>query len=164
MDLLRPRLLFLFVFLFCAAMIGIALYMQEVMLLQPCHLCITQRICFILTGAVALAGFIHNPGPRGRMAYGLGSAFFALAGAGFALRQIHLQGLPPDRVPICGPSLGYMFEEFPLSEALMAMFAGDGNCAQISWQDPIIGFSIPQWSLVGFILLAAVSAFQAFRR
>ena len=161
---LSYRLLNLYIFLFCVTLLGIALYMEHVMFLEPCPLCITQRIFFLFAGLTALLAFIHNPVARGRTVYGLLSAVFSLAGGGFAIRQIWLQGLPKDQVPACGPSLSYMIEEFPFSEVLATMLSGDGNCAEISWQDPILNMSIPQWSLVGFVALAGVCVFQALRR
>lgn len=161
---LSYRLINLYIFLFCVALLGIALYMEHVMFLEPCPLCITQRIFFLLAGLTAFVAFIHNPVARGRVVYGLLSAAFSLAGGGFAIRQIWLQGLPKDQVPACGPSLSYMIEEFPFAEVLSVMLSGDGNCAEISWQDPVLNWSIPQWSLLGFGILAGVCVFQAFRR
>ena len=161
---LSYRLLNLYIFLFCVSLLGIALYMEHVMFLEPCPLSITQRIFFLLAGLTALAAFLHNPVAGGRIGYGIGAAVLSLAGGGFAMRQIWMQGLPKDQVPACGPSLSYMIEEFPFSEVLSAMLSGDGNCAEISWQDPVLNLSIPQWTLVGFIALAGVCVFQAFRR
>lgn len=158
------RLVSLYIFLFCVAMMGIAYYMEFAMRLEPCPLCIMQRVFFVASGLLALAAFIHNPQARGKVIYGLGTAALALAGSGFALRQIWLQGLPKDQVPACGPSLQYMMEEFPLSEVLAVMFSGDGNCAEIVWVDPVIGLGIPQWALVGFAMIAAASLYQAFRK
>lgn len=160
---LTPRLLFLDTFLFCAALLGIALYMEHVMLLEPCPLCIMQRAFFLAAGAVALAAFLHNPAARGRAVYGWTTAAFSLIGAGFALRQIYLQSLPQDQVPACGPSLEYMMQEFPLRDVLAVMFSGDGNCAEVLWQDPLIGLGIPEWSLVGFIMIIVVAVYQALR-
>lgn len=161
---LRTRLINLYVFLFCAAMIGIALYMEHAMRLEPCPLCIMQRVFFIATGLVGLVAFLHNPGTTGKRWYGAGMLLTAVAGSGFALRQIWLQHLPPDQVPACGPSLGYMLEEFPLAEVIQVMFTGDGNCAEVLWVDPVIGLGIPQWALVGFAMLAATGLWQMLRR
>ena len=158
------RLINLYIFLFCAAMMGIAYYMQYSMRLEPCHLCIMQRVFFTAAGLVALAAFVHNPQAKGVRNYGIASTVLALAGSGFALRQIWLQHLPKDQVPACGPSLGYMLQEFPLAETLKIMFSGDGNCAEIVWVDPIIGLGIPQWALVGFAMIAAAGIFQALRK
>jgi len=158
------RLINLYIFLFCASLLSIAYYMELVMLLEPCPLCIMQRLFFFLAGMTALAAFIHNPVARGKIIYGLSSAALSLAGGGFAIRQIYLQHLPKDQVPACGPSLSYMIEEFPLAEVLQVMLSGDGNCAEISWQDPILNMSIPQWSLIGFAALAGVCVYQALRK
>lgn len=163
-PLLNKRLINLYIFLFCAAMMGIAYYMQYAMGLKPCHLCIMQRVFFTAAGLTALAAFIHNPGAKGLRIYGITSAVLAVVGSGFAMRQIYLQHLPKDQVPSCGPSLSYMLEEFPLAETLKVMFSGDGNCAEIAWVDPVIGLGIPEWAIVGFAMIAAAGLFQALRK
>ncbi len=160
---LSIRLIYLYIFLLCLTLLGIAMYMENVMGLEPCPLCMTQRLFFAMTGLIALVAFIHNPKDWGKSVYGFVCAAFAFGGGGFAIRQIYLQHLPKDQVPACGPSLGYMLEVFPMSEVLTAMLSGDGNCAEVVWQDPVIGMSIPEWSLVGFILLGFFCVFQALR-
>lgn len=160
----RTRLVSLYIFLFCASLLGIAMYMEHVMFLEPCPLCIMQRVFFLAAGLTSLIAFIHGPRRTGQKFYGLLAAGFSLAGGGFAIRQIYLQHLPKDEVPACGPSLYYMIQEFPLLETLEIMFKGDGNCAEIAWQDPVLNWSIPQWSLIGFAMLACLCVFQAVRR
>lgn len=159
---LSQRLVNLYIFLFCAALLGIALYMEHVMLLEPCPLCIMQRIFFLATGLVALAAFVHNPLARGKAIYGIVSGVMALAGAGFAIRQIYLQHLPKDKIPACLPSISYMLEtDFPMKDVLSVMFSGDGNCAEVTWRDPILNFfTIADLSLIGFLGLAATCAWQ----
>ncbi len=162
--LMTKRLINLYIFLFCCAMMGIAYYMQYFMHLEPCHLCIMQRVFFTAAGLTALVGFIHNPGAKGIKIYGIASAVLAVVGSGFAMRQIYLQHLPKDQVPACGPSLSYMLQEFPLAETLKVMFSGDGNCAEIAWVDPVIGLGIPEWAIVGFAMIAAAGIYQAVRK
>lgn len=161
---LSIRLIYLYIFLFCVLLLGIAMYMQQFMLLEPCPLCINQRIFFAMAGLTSLIAFIHNPSAGGRKVYGLLTAFFSIGGAGLAMRQIYLQNLPKDQVPSCGPSLSYMMEVFPFRDVLVAMFSGDGNCAEVLWRDPVIGMNIPQWSLTGFIILTCICIYQAFRK
>lgn len=161
---LSIRLIYLYIFLLCLSLLGIAMYMENVMGLEPCPLCMTQRLFFAMTGLIALIAFIHNPRDWGRSVYGFVCAAFAFGGGGFAIRQIYLQHLPEDQVPACGPSLGYMIEVFPMSEVITAMLSGDGNCAEVAWRDPVIAMSIPEWSLVGFIMLGCFCVFQALRK
>jgi disulfide bond formation protein DsbB len=156
------RQIYLGIFLFCSGLLGIALYMEHVLLLEPCPLCIMQRVFFLATGLLALAAVLHNPAARGQAVYGVLSAVMALAGAGFAIRQIYLQHLPKDQIPACLPSIGYMLEaDFPLKDVLSVMFSGDGNCAEVTWRDPLFDlFTIADLSLLGFLLLAATCLWQ----
>ena len=143
--LLRPRGLFAAMFLAAAALLGTAFYMEHVLLLEPCPLCMMQRIWVALAGLLALAAALHGRAVR---AWSAGVAAAAVVGSGFSLRQLWLQSLPPDEVPACGPGLAYMIERFPLSEVLRAMVLGTGNCAEVAWT--FLGLSIPAWVLVAF--------------
>ncbi|WP_312233110.1 disulfide bond formation protein B, partial [Stutzerimonas nitrititolerans] len=60
MNLASPRSLFFLAFAGCALLIGMALYMEHVMGLLPCPLCIVQRICIIGFGLVCLVAGIHS--------------------------------------------------------------------------------------------------------
>jgi disulfide bond formation protein DsbB len=62
MTIANKRLLNLAGFLACVAMMGFALFSQHVLLLDPCPLCIFQRVAVILLGLVLLAsGTIYAP-------------------------------------------------------------------------------------------------------
>lgn len=159
----NARLLNLLIFLATALIIGAALYMEHVMLLEPCGLCITQRIFVVLAGLVCLASAIHNPASNGRRNYALGAAAMCVAGSYFAIRQIWLTYLPEDQVPACGPGFSYMLDNFPLMDTLNFLLKGDGNCAEVSWR--FLGvFSIPELSLMGFVALFTLCLYQAFRK
>lgn len=151
----------LLIFLACAAMIVAAAYMEHVLKMIPCSLCITQRGFVILTGLLALAAAIHNPAIGGRRGYALLGIVSPLLGACFAGRQLWLQSLPADQVPACGPGLAYMFEVFPFMEALKLLLQGDGNCAHV---DKILGLSLAAWTFMAFIGLACVNLYQLLRR
>lgn len=159
----NPRLLNLLIFIATATIIGGALYMEHVMMLQPCGLCITQRVFVVSVGLVCLAAAIHNPGRSGRRNYALGGAGLCVAGSYFAIRQLWLQSLPEDQVPACGPSFTYRMENFPFMDTLSFLLQGDGNCAEVHWR--FLGiFSIPALALMGFIALFVLCLYQAFRR
>ncbi len=164
-SLLRTRLVHLYIFLFCGVLLGFAYYMQYFHNMEPCPLCIMQRVFFFASGFAALAAFIHNPQAKGVRIYGFGTAALALAGSGFALRQIYLQNLPEDLIPQCLPSISYMLEsDFPLSEVVTVLFAGDGNCADVLWVDPVLGLGFPQWAVACFAMIAATGIYQALRK
>ena len=156
--ILSFRAMFLAVLVCCLGLLGIGLYLQHGLKLEPCPLCILQRVAFVAIGMTAMLAFLHNPGAVARKFYGLLMILFSLAGAAVAGRNLWLQSLPPDRVPECGPGQDYMLEAFPLSKALPMVFQGSGECAKVEWT--MLGLSIPAWALGWFALffLAGLAA------
>jgi disulfide bond formation protein DsbB len=122
--------------------------MQHVVGLEPCPLCIFQRMAFFAVGAFAVLAAALSPGSVGR---GIGVLVLAsgLTGFGLAARHVWLQ-MNPESLS-CGPGLSIMLENFPLTEVLPKVFAGSGDCAEAGWV--FLGLSIAGWSLVWFTLL-----------
>jgi disulfide bond formation protein DsbB len=149
------------IFIVCTLMILAAAYMEHVMKMIPCSLCITQRGFVVLTGLLALAAALHNPALTGKRVYAVLGIISPILGACFAGRQLWLQSLPADQVPACGPGLAYMFEVFPFMDALKLLLQGDGNCAHV---DKILGLSLALWTLIAFIGLAGVNLYQLLRK
>lgn len=149
------------IFIVCTLMILAAAYMEHVMKMIPCSLCITQRGFVVLTGLLALAAALHNPALTGKRVYAVLGIISPILGACFAGRQLWLQSLPADQVPACGPGLAYMFEVFPFMDALKLLLQGDGNCAHV---DKILGLSLALWTLIAFIGLASVNLYQLLRK
>lgn len=138
--------------LFCAGVLAYALHVQFDLGLEPCPLCIFQRVAFLATGCVFLVATVHGAGRVGSRVYAMLILLAALIGAGIAGWHVRLQHLPPEQVPECGPGLDYMLEVLPLSETLTKVFTGSGECAEVSWR--FLGLSMPTWSLLCFIGLA----------
>jgi disulfide bond formation protein DsbB len=140
-------------FLACAALLGYAYYAQYVMHLEPCPLCIFQRVGVFATGVVFAVAAAHDPGGWGRRAYALLITLTALATAGIAAKHVYIQHLPPDQVPSCGASLDFMLKVFPLSEVLEKVLTGSGECAKVSWR--FLGLAMPAWVLIAAVGLLA---------
>lgn len=151
----QARIWFLLVALSCAALLGYALYVQHAMFLDPCPLCIFQRIAFLWIGLFALLAALHNPARKGRLIYTLLMLIGCAAGGAIAARHVWLQNLPPDQVPDCGMGLNYMLDTMPFAEVFRQVFYGSGECAQIDWT--FLGLSMPSWTLVWYIGLALAS-------
>lgn len=161
-SFLTFRKAFLLGFLACVGLLAYALYLQYELWLDPCPLCILQRVAFLGMGLVFLIGALHNPARRVRLVYAGVVDLFGMAGAFIAGRHIWLQNLPPDEVPDCGPGLGYMLENFPLADAVRQVFEGSGECATVDWQ--FLGLSMPWWTLIWYFALSAFAIFVALRR
>src|SRR5258707_6119993 len=65
-------------FLVCAGMLAFGYYLQFVAGLEPCPLCIIQRILLFAVGVAFLVAALHHPAGRlGAGLYGGGEALFA---------------------------------------------------------------------------------------
>jgi len=148
-------------FAICAAMMGFALYAQHGLQLEPCPLCIFQRMAVMAMGLVFILAAIHNPGRVGGVMYCILLTLAAFVGAGVAGRQVWLQSLPPEKVPACGPGLDFMLDAFPLTEVLQMVLTGSGECAEVSWT--LLSLSMPAWVLIAVSVLwlygIAINAF-----
>lgn len=152
-----PRIGFFLGFAACAALLATGAYLQFVEELEPCPLCISQRLAILATGIVFLLAGLHN---RGRKVYAVLSALAALIGASISARHVWLQHLPPEEVPECSPGLEYVFQHFPLADTVKLMLTGTGECAKVDWT--LLGLSIPAWTLFAFVLLACWGMLQFF--
>jgi disulfide bond formation protein DsbB len=141
----------LFGFLACACLLAYAYYAQFFLHLEPCPLCIFQRIGVFALGVVFLAAALHDPAALGRRLYALLLGAAALATIGVAWRHLYIQSLPPDSVPACGASLDFMLKVFSLSEVLVKVLTGSGECAKVTWQ--FLGLAMPAWVLISAVVL-----------
>ena len=159
---MSQRVIFLGGFAVCAGLMAAALYFQYVDHLEPCPLCILQRVAVIGVGLILLAGGLHNPGKWGRRLYGALTIFAAAAGAGVAGRQVWIQHLPFDQQPGCSYDFAYMLDTFPLAKTLKLVLEGTGDCAKITWT--FLDLSMPVWTLiffVGFVILGLTLVFTS---
>jgi disulfide bond formation protein DsbB len=158
----QPRWLNLLGFLCCAGLMGYALYAQHVLGLEPCPLCVFQRLAVIVLGIAFALAAAHGPGRLGRGVYGALILVAALGGAGVAGRHLWLQSLPPERVPACGPGLDYMLDTFPLRETLLTVLSGSGECAKVDWS--LLGLAMPAWVMIAVVVLGAFGVWNNWRR
>lgn len=158
MKVIKPRFWFLLGSLGCIFLLSMGAYFQFEQGLEPCPLCISQRIAIFLTGLVFTVAVTHNPDRKGINRYAIVGMLTALGGALISMRHVWIQHLPPDQVPECKPALEYMLQNFPLIETLKLMLSGTGDCAKVDWT--MFGFSMPAWTLVAFLMLATLSVLQ----
>jgi disulfide bond formation protein DsbB len=160
--LLPPRRIgYVLAFVVCLGLLGWAYYLQYGMDLEPCPLCIIQRVCFAGMGLVFLVAIFHNPGRAGAAVYAIVQLLIGGFGAAVAMRQVWIQSLAKGEVPSCGMSLDYMLDTLPLTETIRKVFEGSGECAEKAWV--FLHLSIAGWALVFFIALV-VASFALIRR
>lgn len=150
------------IFLAPSLLLGFGYYLQFVKEIEPCPLCMTQRICFYLVAIIAfIAIFNKSSALLQRITAALGT-IISITGLAVATRQLWLQSLPKDQVPACGPGFDYIIDTFPMLEAIEIMFRGNGNCAEVTWQ--FLGLSIAGWAFIAFGGLLCLNLAQFFRK
>ncbi len=137
----------------CAGLMAYALYVQYGIGLEPCPLCILQRIAVISTGTLFLIAALHDPGNRGARVYGVLIDLAALGGILVAARHMWIIAQPPGSVAECGASLDYMLDVLPLHEVLGKVLTGSGECAKIDWQ--FLGLNMPTWVLMSLVVVGS---------
>lgn len=162
MTLPNKRLLNLAGFLACAGMMGFALYAQYALMLEPCPLCVFQRIATISLGLVFLIAALHDPGKVGSRLYAALIVLTAGFGVSVASWQVYLQNLPADKVPSCGPGFEYIMQNFAIFDALSLIFKGSGECAEVLWR--LLGLSMPTWVIIGLGGLGVAGIWNNLRR
>jgi disulfide bond formation protein DsbB len=158
----HPRRVWLGMALACLAMLSFGMYLQHVVGLEPCPMCIVQRYVMVLIGLVSLLGAVVS-GRIASLSVGSGLVLLAGGGAYVAARQTWLQWYPPEVVS-CGRDFYGMIETFPLQRAIPMIFKGGGDCSKVDWT--FLGGSIANWSFVAFVglgLLALATVVRVMR-
>ena len=148
-----PRRLLALVSVGCVALLAFGLYLQHVVGLEPCPMCIVQRYVLVL---VAIVSGLTAITPKSRLLIAGSSLLVLLSGFGafVAARQSFLQWYPPE-IASCGRDFYGMIETFPLQRAIPMIFKGSGDCAKVDWT--FLGGSIANWSFVCFVVIGLVA-------
>ncbi|MCY7370834.1 MAG: disulfide bond formation protein B [Polaromonas sp.] len=155
-----PRRLLSLICAACVAMLAFGLYLQHVVGLEPCPMCIVQRYALM---AVALAAGITALTSKKPLLMSGSALMLLLSGFGafVAARQSFLQWYPPE-IASCGRDFYGMIETFPLKRAIPMIFKGSGDCSKIDWT--FLGLSIANWSFIGFVAIGLVTLVMIARQ
>lgn len=131
------------------AMFSTAMYMQHVMYLIPCPLCIVTRVIVLILAILFLVGLITNPSSTGRRVLGALFTLATLSAVIVSSRHSWLQHFPPELGTDCGPGLNFWMDNLPALEVVQNVFKGTAECSAVSWT--FLGLSIPELSLLIFL-------------
>jgi len=142
----------------CAAMLVIAyFYFERRLGLEPCPLCMFQRVGVGVLGLVFLLAALQNSRGIGARIYAGVLALVALATMGVSARHIYVQHAPAGSIPSCGAPLDAMLHMFPITEVIVKVLRGGGECARIDWS--LLGLSMPEWVLLAVLALGLLGVF-----
>jgi disulfide bond formation protein DsbB len=146
----------------CVALLAYALYTQYGLGLEPCPLCIFQRIAIAALGVVFLLAALHNPRGWGMRVYAFLIGLAALSAIGVAGRHLYVQHLPPGSLPSCGAPLEVLLKFTPVTEVIRKVLTGSGECSEVTWR--LLGLAMPAWVLICALVLGAVGFAANSRR
>ncbi|AAF83150.1 disulfide bond formation protein B [Xylella fastidiosa] len=149
-------------FLFCTGLLAYAIFLQLHQGLEPCPLCIFQRIAFAVLGILFLiAGLYNSSNVYTRKAYGLLIFLTAAIGTGIAGRHVWVQLMPHNTISSCGSPLSFLSETMGPFEVFRTVLTGTSDCGNIDWR--FLGLSMPMWSMFWFVALALLGLLVGFK-
>ena len=146
----------------CFVTVALALVIQTIYKLEPCPLCITQRMFFMGLGVLFVIGAFVKPASLLQKIFTFLQVATALGGASWAIRHWYLQAHKGEIIADCGVGFDYMFENFPLKKMFTLIFKGTGDCAAIDWT--FLGLTLPQLALITFIGFAVYAVWLGFKK
>ena len=146
----------------CFGTVILALIIQTIYKLEPCPLCITQRMFFMGLGLLFLIAAFIKPQSILKKIFTVLQVATALGGSGWAIRHWYLQAHRGEMIADCGVGFDYMFENFPLKKMFTLIFKGTGDCAAIDWT--FLGLTLPQLALMTFIGFAVYAIWLGLRK
>lgn len=153
-----PRLALGLVFAVAVAAMASGYYVQHVIGLEPCPLCIVQRLGFVGSGLLAGLGALLGARADVAIAFALLADLAAVAGTGVAFWHARLIASPPEWAQ-CGRPFAWMLENNSLVTLIPKLFKGEGDCLTVGWT--LLGLNIPQWSVILFVLMASLCTYAA---
>jgi protein dithiol:quinone oxidoreductase len=157
MNRLKGKAGYMLGFILSFAIVALALVIQTQYNLEPCPLCITQRIIFMALGVLFLVAAFIPSSHLFKKIFTLLLTAVGLGGAGVAIRHWYLQANKESMIADCGVGFDYMFENFPLEKAFKLLFRGTGDCAAIDWT--FLGLTLPQLGLISFVGLVVYAIY-----
>jgi disulfide bond formation protein DsbB len=135
----------------CVGLLAYALFAQYELGLDPCPLCIFQRIGIAVLSVVFLLAALHNPKGWGTRVYAVLIATAALLAIGVAGRHVYVQHAPAGAIPSCGAPLAVLIKFTPPIELIKRVMSGSGECSEVSWT--FLGLAMPTWVLICALIL-----------
>src|SRR5574340_990923 len=151
-----PRRVALALGVVCLGLVGASLFVQHVLDVEPCPLCIVQRFIYLALVPVFLGAAVARPHGTVQRSLLWGATVLTLGGLGVAGYQTNLQLFPPPVTASCSAGLGYMLDTLAVSDVLARLLRAGGDCADTSFR--ILGLTLAQASLGIFAVFAALLA------
>ncbi len=160
--MLSFRRVYFLAFLLCCVLLGVALFLEYDQGIEPCLLCMMQRMIVLVLGAIFLIASLHPHNRPSRWSYNVVLMLLAVLGLASALRQVWLQHLPPSTQAYCVPGYSFLVKTAAWKTLFKYLIIGTPECSRVEWH--FLGLSIAQWSVGFFIFFILVILWQMLRK
>lgn len=156
-EVRRAHRLFVALFVACLLILGVVLYLQHQLNLDPCPWCVVQRLVIVVLAIIGLGAALHRPGRSGSRAYCLGLGLASASGIAAASYHIYIQSDPERAMKCAGSLIERLLDQSRLGNLLPWLFQYDGPCTLKPWS--LLGLSIPELALIAFCGFFGTAAF-----
>jgi disulfide bond formation protein DsbB len=132
----------------CTGLVGGSFFVQHILGVEPCPLCIIQRFTYAGLAFVFFAAARAEAHGIAQRRLLMLAVLLTLGGLGVAAYQTHLQLFPPAIAASCSASLSYMVDTLSFSDVLVQLFHAKGDCSDTSFK--VMGLTLAQASLLIF--------------
>lgn len=143
--------------LFTICLIGFSYYSEYVKHIEPCLLCLAQRLLLIMLAVLFLITLIHRHNQGSKWFYNILILLVECLGLAASLRQLILQNAPNAHLS-CLPGASQLLKTLPLMQVLKLTVSGTAECSAIPWK--IFGISPALWLSGCFIVMILVTLYQ----
>ncbi len=154
-----PRALAFALLLLPSTAVATSLFVQHALHVDPCSLCIVQRLTYLVCAVLAIAAFALHGRRSGRVLCGL-VLVGALGGLSVAAYQVWLQAFPPAQSS-CSAGFAMLLDDTPFEGAWRWLMDAPGDCREITFR--ILGLTMAQASTVLFGVISVVAARTLYR-
>lgn len=143
-----------FLLFFTISVLALVLIIEYKNSLDPCPLCIMQRMSAFTMGFLCFVGLSLTSLRRVRINLIL-QIVFGVMGAYFSARQLWLQTLPVGAGQMCMPGMEAVQKYITFSNFLKTYLWGAADCSEVTWRG--LGLSMPAWALLYFIIMTVAN-------
>ena len=151
------RLIYLAVLLVSALLLGLSMYFQHALRLQPCASQVLVRYALLLVTLFAVFAVAINAGKMVRVAMSVCIGLVSVVGAAFAAQQ----SWPRLNFAAIGVNADSIARLLPFADLMAKFFLASAACDKARWT--VIGMAASEWALIAFVGFI-VAGFIAARR
>lgn len=139
------------IMIICISALCAGYYLEFVEHLQPCLLCVAQRVAFFLTAVLAGLYCWLERNKCMRIMLRIGMLLTTAAGLFFAGKQVYLESLPIELRPSCSIPFESLVRDQKWLDAFLQLIQGTSDCGTVQWM--FLNMSLAFWSGCIFLVL-----------